>query len=101
MIPWDPLILGHTSAAGMRDVTAIVVAVAAIDPKSRVLLSNAQIATIAGKLPDYVSTMGPGQLLAQWQNAIATDVAIAAMPRPAINGIRLYERCFYLSPTPQ
>jgi prepilin-type N-terminal cleavage/methylation domain-containing protein len=100
--PWDAS-AGHTNASGLRDVTAIVVAVAAIDQASRVLLAsdNSQIATIATKLPDYAVTMGPGQLLAQWQTKLSTDVAIKAMPRPAINGIRLYERAFYLNPTSQ
>jgi hypothetical protein len=100
--PWDAG-AGHTDPAGLRDVTAIIVAVAAIDQTSRVLLSsdNTQVATIAGKLPDYAVTMGPGQLLAQWQSRLTTDATISAMPRPAINAIRFYERAFYLNPTPQ
>lgn len=101
VIPWN-VSAGHTDPSGLRDVTAIIVAVAAIDQTSRILLSsdNTQIATIASKLPDYTTTMGPGQLLAQWQNKLATDATIRAMPRPAINGIRFYERAFYLTPAP-
>jgi hypothetical protein len=99
--PWNSAV-GHTDPSGLRDVTAIIAAVAAIDQTSRILLSsdNTQIATIASKLPDYTAGMGPGQLLTQWQNKLTTDVAIKAMPRPAINGIRLYERAFYLTPAP-
>jgi hypothetical protein len=98
--PWDSA-LGHIDAAGMRDVVAIVVTIATIDSRSRVLLDNARVATIAGALPDYTSGAGPGQLLAQWQDKLNTDSQIAAMPRPAIAGIRSYERYFYLAPTRQ
>ncbi|MFL6589615.1 MAG: type II secretion system protein J [Chthoniobacterales bacterium] len=101
VVPWDAA-AGHADPSGLRDVTAVIVAVAAIDQTSRVLLSsdNTQVATIAGKLPDYAATMGPGQLLAQWQSKVTTDATIKAMPRLAINGIRFYERAFYLKPTP-
>jgi prepilin-type N-terminal cleavage/methylation domain-containing protein len=101
VVPWNAGV-GHSDPLGLRDVAAIIVAVAAIDQTSRVLLSsdNTQIATIAGKLPDYATTMGPGQLLAQWQSKLTSDATIKAMPRPAINGIRFYERAFYLKPTP-
>jgi prepilin-type N-terminal cleavage/methylation domain-containing protein len=93
--PWDTG-AGHTTVSGMRDVTAIAVAVAAIDPKSRTLLSDAQVVTLAGGMSDFVTTMGPGGLAAQWQAALN---AITGMPRPAITGIRIYQRYFYLSPT--
>lgn len=96
--PWDTA-LGHIDATGMRDVVAIVVTIATIDSRSRVLLDNARVATIAGALPDYISGAGPGQLLAQWQDKLNTDSQITAMPRPAISGIRFYERYFYLAPT--
>jgi hypothetical protein len=39
--------------------------------------------------------------LAQWQDKLDTDLQITAMPRPAISGIRFYERYFYLAPTRQ
>jgi hypothetical protein len=98
--PWDTA-LGHIDATGMRDVAAIVVTIATIDSRSRVLLDNARVATIAGALPDYGSGAGPGQLLAQWRDKLNADAQITAMPRPAIAGIRFYERYFYLAPTRQ
>ena len=103
-LPWDnnPSLLPlHTDVSGMQDVAAIVVDIAVIDPRSRVLLGatetqiNAQLASLAGQLVDFNSTMGPGQLRASWQNALN---GITNLPRPAISGIRLYERYFYLSP---
>jgi len=82
------------STVAIKDAAAIVVGIAVIDPQSRVLLSNSQIATLAESLPDYASGWGPGELLAQWRSALD---GIANMPRPAISGIRLYERCFDIS----
>ena len=90
----------HTDVSGMQDVAAIVVDIAVIDPKSKVLLTDAQIATVehtrnANFLADYSSGMTPGQLRTQWQNTVN---AITTLPQPALSGIRFYERYFYLSP---
>jgi hypothetical protein len=93
-IPWDTS-TGHTNVSGMRDVAAIVADIAVIDPKSKVLLTNAQIATLAGQLDDYSSGMAPGQLLANWRSAIDANTSL---PRLALSGIRLYERYLHLSP---
>jgi type II secretory pathway pseudopilin PulG len=92
-IPWDTSST-HTSVSGMQDVSAIVVAIAVIDPKSKVLLTDAQVTSLAGQLLDYASGMVPGQLRAQWQNTLN---GITNLPRPALSGIRFYERYFYLS----
>src|SRR4029077_8663050 len=53
--PWDTRISGHTNVSGMRDVAAILADMAVIDPKSRVLLTDEQLATLAGQLGDYTS----------------------------------------------
>jgi hypothetical protein len=82
------------SDVAIKDAAAIVVAIAVIDPKSRILLSNAQVATLVESLPDYASGLRPGELLAQWQSVLDN---LTNMPRPAISSIRLYERCFYIS----
>jgi prepilin-type N-terminal cleavage/methylation domain-containing protein len=89
--PWT-----STNAVAIKDVAAIVVAIAAMDPKSKVLVTNSQITTIAGSLSDYTAPMGPGQLLTGWQSALD---GITGVPRQVISNIRLYERYFYLSPT--
>jgi prepilin-type N-terminal cleavage/methylation domain-containing protein len=92
--PWDTS-AGHTSVNGLRDVAAVSIAIAAIDPKSSLLMSDSQLATLVARLPDFAVSMQPGALLSQWQTALAgtTDV-----PRTAIQSIRVYERYFYLSP---
>ena len=95
----------------MQDVAAVVVVIAVIDPKSKVLLSDTtsppQIAQVASQLIDWGNTTcagcptqtqwqtTPGLLRAQWQNTLN---GITNLPRPAISGIRVYERYLYLSP---
>jgi hypothetical protein len=109
--PTPPLLCCHTAPEGMQDVAAIVVVIAVIDPKSKVLLSDTtnppQIAQVASQLIDWGDTTcagcptqtqwqtTPGLLRAQWQNTLN---AITNLPRPAISGIRVYERYPYLSP---
>jgi len=103
----NPIISPHTSLSGMQDVAAIVVDIAVIDPKSKVLLSDTtQIPQVASQLIDWGNTAcvgcptaaqwktTPGLLRARWQNTLD---GITTLPRPAISGVRLYERFFYLS----
>jgi hypothetical protein len=101
-IPWDSN-AGHNAVNGMRDVAAIVVDIAVIDPGSRVLVTDAKLARLNGAdgqppvLVDYdpLSMTAPGQLRTQWRAAL--DANTIGLPRPAIAGIRLYERYFYLN----
>jgi len=98
-IPWDTnpsLLPRHVDVSGMQDVAAIVVDIAVIDPKSKVLVTDAQVTSVTSKLVDYASGMVQGQLRAQWRAAI--DANTVGLPQPAISGIRVYERIFYLSP---
>ena len=44
---------------------------------------------------DFTRTAAPGPVVTQWQTAL--DANTLGLPRPAISGIRLYERYFYLS----
>jgi hypothetical protein len=92
LVPY-PAAWTSLSAVEIKDVAAIVVAIAVIDPKSKVLLSNSQITALGESLPDYASGWGPGQLLAQWQSALDR---MPNMPRSTISNIRLYERSFPL-----
>jgi len=90
-------------SASVKDVAAIVVAIAVIDPKSRVLLTDSQLTTLAGTLIDFGASaaagcpspnwQAPGELQRQWQCVLDNT----SLPRPAISSIRLYERYFYVS----
>ena len=100
--------IGHTKLSGMQDVAAIVVDIAVIDPKSKVLLSDSQISQVASQLVDWGNTTcigcptqsqwqsTPGLLAVQWRSAI--DANTIGLPRLSVSGIRLYERVIYLSP---
>jgi hypothetical protein len=90
----------------MQDVAAIVVDVAVIDPRSKVLVTDAQLARLNGAdgqpaiLVDYTAGMTSGQLLAQWSTALDANISpngIQLSPQ-ARSGIRVYERYLYLSP---
>ena len=96
LTPWDTG-AGHTAVNGMQDVAAISVAIAAIDPKSRVLLSDTQLATVTARMNDFALPMGAGALLAQWQEALN---ATNDMPHSAVSGIRIYQRSLPLSGKP-
>jgi len=88
--PW----YATSSVRGMQDVSAIIVDIAVIDPKSRVLLSNSDITALAEDLADY-GRQAPGGLLAGWRTFLDGNTSL---PRPALSSVRLYERSFYLSP---
>jgi len=88
--------LSITPPASVSGIAALIVDIAAIDPKSKGLLSDTQITSLAGQLSDYPPTnIVPGQLRNTWQNALDANTTL---PRPALSGVRLYERFFYLSP---
>jgi hypothetical protein len=93
------------TANGWREVTAIVVDIALIDPRSKVLLTNPDIATLNGnsastnRLVDFISDPLPGKLLNTWQTKLngITTLPSGVSPRQTISGIRVYEHYFYLS----
>jgi hypothetical protein len=87
--------LSITPPSDISGIAAIVADIAVIDDKSKVLLTNTQITSLAGQLVDYSTNMAPGQLRNNWQNVLNANTTL---PRPALSGIRLYERFFYLSP---
>ena len=87
--PW----YATSSVRGLQDVSAIIVDVAVIDSKSRVLLSNSDIAGLAEDLADY-NGQAPGGSLAGWRATLDGNMTL---PRPALSSVRLYERSFYLS----
>jgi prepilin-type N-terminal cleavage/methylation domain-containing protein len=93
--PWDTRIPGHNAVAGFRDVSAIGVTIAVLDPKSRVLVSDTQLGTLRDQMHDFSGTMQPGDLDTQWQSAVNGTTAV---PRPAASAIRIYSRMFSITP---
>jgi prepilin-type N-terminal cleavage/methylation domain-containing protein len=88
--PW----YATSSVRGLQDVSAIIVNIAVIDPKSRALLSNSDVAALTEDLADY-GGQSPGGLLAAWRAIVDGNTTL---PRTALSSVRLYERSFYLSP---
>jgi prepilin-type N-terminal cleavage/methylation domain-containing protein len=91
--PWQ-VSAGHSAIDGMRDVVGIQVSIAAMDSKGRALVTDAQISSLAGSMSDFAASMAPGDLLSQWQSAV--DGA-TTLPRPTLQGVRLYERQFRIA----
>ena len=92
--PWDAT-AGHTHASGLQNVAALQICVAALDPKSRHLISDDHLDTLTQAMSDFSPAMDPGDLLAQWQSVLD---AATALPRPAAAAVRLYERSFAIIP---
>jgi hypothetical protein len=102
--PTPPTQCCHTAPEGMQDVAAVVVTIAVIESRSKALLTDAQITSLASQLIDWGDTTcatqaqwqtTPGALRTCWQSTLD---GITSLPRPAISGIRVYERYLYLSP---
>ena len=87
--------LSITPPTNVSGIAALIVDIAVIDPKSKVLLTNTQITSLAGQLSDYAATIVPGQLRNNWQNTLNANTTL---PHQTLSGVRLYERSFYLSP---
>ena len=88
--PWYTI----SSVRGMQDVSAVIVDIAVLDQKTRVLLTDSDIAAIADALPDF-GGQAPGVLLASWRTTLDANRTV---PRSALAGVRLYERWFHISP---
>jgi prepilin-type N-terminal cleavage/methylation domain len=89
------LISDNPGAQGMQDVSAISVVVAAIDEKSRLLLSEPQVTTLIGRLKDFDRSKSRSDLAASWQSTLDET---RDMPRTILSGVRIYQRYFNLLP---
>lgn len=81
------------SGSGIPSISAISACIAVIDPRSKIVLTDAQLNSLAGRMTDYATSFRRDGLLAQWQTALDTTTD---MPRSAVSGVRLYQRDFYL-----
>ncbi len=94
--PWDERPgVGHTAVDGFRDVAAIVVTIAVIDPKSQVLASATELTSLAASMSDFSPSAQPepGDLEKQWQSAIDSS----GLPNPVTSSLRVYHRSFPIS----
>jgi prepilin-type N-terminal cleavage/methylation domain-containing protein len=90
---------GHTPTDFYRDVAGIVVTLAIVDAKSRVMISDYTKITSNTVFPDAEEETS---LDNQWNTVIeAPDFAAnAGIPRAAASAVRIYQRTFYLNPSP-
>jgi len=77
--------------------------IAVIDPRSKLLLGDQQMGSFnfnssnTNFLLDFNTDLGrPGKLINFWQTKLNSVIAGQSLPRPAVSGIRVYERYFYL-----
>ncbi len=93
-IPWD-VAAGHTSLNGLQDIAAIGVTIAAIDSKSRLIVSNSTLANLALQMRDYNATTmtTPGAMETQWR-AVLQGTSVPASARPSLH---IYHRFFLLN----
>jgi len=98
----------NCSRLNAQEVAAIVVDIAVIDPRSKVLLRDDQLAALnvnsTGTNNNFLIDWSqdknrPGILLNAWQNKLHSIIRSQSttFPRPAVAGIRVYERYFYLN----
>lgn len=92
--PWDAS-GGPASVRGLQDVAAVTISLATLDPKSRLLIKEADLATLAGTMNDFSASMNPGDLLVQWQSAVSGP---NNLPPSSLGSVRLFERTFSLTP---
>jgi hypothetical protein len=104
--PWDTdpnLVPLHTSVDGLKDVQAIQVAIAVIDPKSRSLLSAQNFIDLEFNLFDFRAASNKpgnsgkklGDIEYQW--GVAINGNTAQVPPAANQAIRVYSRVFNLN----
>jgi len=92
--PWNS---GSTGVRGLQDVTAIGVVIAVMDPKTRTLVTDAQLEALVRNMGDFDPVnMTTGSLENQWRSVIAAS----GLPKLVLASIRVYGRTFYLNPPP-
>jgi prepilin-type N-terminal cleavage/methylation domain-containing protein len=105
--PFDNIDAGHDSQwftdNGLKDVEAIAVTIAVIDPASRSLLTDADLLNLQLAMEDFQTQKGQGpvkygQVEAQWNQVITDPITYPfnGVPRPALSAIRIYNRYFEL-----
>jgi hypothetical protein len=84
-----------TSMASSTNLVGVVVTLAALDPRNRLLISNNQLTNIASTL-DAGVTNGCSTL-AIWQDAINSSnfATSAGVPNQVGAAVRVYQRVFY------
>ena len=94
LTPWDTR-QNHTTANGLADVSAIVVAIGLLDDTSRKIVQAGQYAGMVSALPDASNSTS---ILQSWSGG--SYLTGSGIPRTAMSQLRIYQRTFYLCTTP-
>lgn len=82
---------------GIQDISAVIVTIAVLDAKSRLLISD--IGSLASQLSDPTASGSQPKLAAAiWLDKLKSgSLATGGIPRLAISQLRVYQRYFYLN----
>jgi prepilin-type N-terminal cleavage/methylation domain-containing protein len=86
-------LFSDSASSNYSNVSAVVVAIAALDSRSRTILTNAQITQLSGDLPDTIESHDP---LTDWNTTMAPANFASGIPLQAVQNIRLYQHIFYV-----
>ena len=105
--PWDTTAVpAHTSINGFQDVAAIVVTLALLDSRSRLLVHDYSVLTGNSLFPDALESTTDskynGDVAPAWNAALKSPsfATQAGIPQAAAGAIRIYERSFPLDTQP-
>lgn len=93
-VPWDAS-ASHTKVDGFRDVAAICVVMAVIDPSVIGRVTAGDVEALAAKLPDFTTGAMPSlrEVERIWQQAVDND----DFTRKSGGAVRIHARCFPLN----
>jgi hypothetical protein len=93
-VPYNAGTAGHTADDFYRDVVAVVVAIAILDPTSRVIVSDYSQLTSQTLFTDASDT----EIAKHWTAAVAHPAFArsARIPQTAASSVRVYQRRFSL-----
>ena len=96
-IPYNQSITGHSERDFYQDIASLVVAIAILDPSSRVIVSNYSQLTSQGLFADASTT----DISANWETKILQPgfASTAQIPLKAASAVRVYQRRFNFTNT--
>jgi hypothetical protein len=94
--PWDTTVTSHTSIDGFKDVAAIVVTIAVLDSRSRVIIRDYTKLTGSSVFSDAADGTDTATT---WNQALKSSgfASSAGIPPQAASAVRIYQRYYYLN----
>jgi hypothetical protein len=86
-------VMSNSAQSDLGNVVAVVIAIGILDARSLRIISSSQLGQLSASLPDSTEGMDP---ISGWNTAVAATGFGAGVPPQAIQGVRLYQRTFYV-----